>query len=465
MTRRLLVLSALTLLGLAPAHAQFFDQGFVNPAIRTDYDATNEGTAANPLSYDRSCLYSDNSDPILLAPGCYVWGPSTFLLSNHFSQRSNPNGFWVISANNEIHNKLNFFYDGWDFVTSPANTGPPNQSHPIAIPQTLNNMFELTLLTNSLPGEQLWRAHMIADHTPYAYQNPQGAAGIPFLGIGADVRRGNGQMVGKLNTASGYDTTHSTVRIWNAANSIDGAALMYTYAIAQWPDSQGKMVPRIVFVALYHEGLEHSSSSLRGLHRHWNWKMPDSFFYPGGDIAFIDAEDINTHCPGHPSIDAIGVWQDTAITTDWENLFRCMSDNYLFDEPMPSTPVDLLGVHWAVEVAGPDSLIWGSVHGMAMSTGGSSAVALGGAEDASKRVGPMEIPADWEDPVTTDEIRSWFWESCRANDACWQNNALRAAGEPYDPDYASGRFHTEGVARDLAPWPKTPQAPASVDRP
>ena len=464
--RLLAVCCLLACASVLPSAAQFFDQGFVNPAVRTDYDASNEGTATNPITLPYGgCLYDDNTDPIMIAPGCYNYGPTVYNSSNYFSQRSNPNGFWVMSANNEIHNKMTLTqWPTWSY--GPANSGPPNQSHPIYQPQPWNSMFEFTLLTGSLPGESLWRAHMIADHSPTASQNPQGAAGIPFLGLGADSRRGNGSPVGKLNVWGGFGSTRSTVRIWDLAAGPGSAALMYNYAIAQWPRPNGQMVPRIVFVALYHYGLEHSTTTSPGLHRHWNWKIPESFFYPGADIAFIDVEDIQQHCPSHAAVPWAQLNIDRQIDLDWNVLFRCMSDKNLFDEPMPTTPIDLLGVHWAVEVANQGSLIWASVHGMKMRRSYTSSITTAEtmADGASLAVGPVAdepvaeavIPADWRDPVTTEQMREWFWDACRQDEACWRYNAHREstkAGQAVEIEYDAGP-HVQGIARDLARWPR-----------
>ena len=46
-------------------------------------------------------------------------------------------------------------------------------------------------------------------------------------------------------------------------------------------------------------------------------------------------------------------------------LFECMSDNDLFDTPMPSSNVPLLGVHWGDELFG-DAAIWVIVEDMKM---------------------------------------------------------------------------------------------------
>ncbi|MEM8932872.1 MAG: hypothetical protein AAGE94_16930 [Acidobacteriota bacterium] len=462
---RLLVFCLLGLASVMPSAGQFFDQGFVNPAVRGDYDAWNEGTAANPITMPFGCLYEDNSDPILLAPGCYNFGPTVYDSSNRFSQRSNPNGFWVMSANNEIHNKMTI--TPWPYFSyRPTNSGPPNQSHLVYPPQPWNSMFEFTLLTGSLPGESLWRAHMIADHSPSASQNPQGPSGIPFLGIGADSRRGNGARVGQLNVWGGYGSTRSTVRIWDLAGGPGSAALMYNYAIAQWPRPDGQMVPRIVFVALYHYGLEHSTTTSPGLHRHWNWKIPESFFHPGADIAFIDVEDIQRHCPSHASVPLAQLNVDRQINLDWNVLFRCMSDKNLFDESMPTTPIDLLGVHWAVEVANQGSLIWASVHGMEMRRSYTSSIttaepAVDGARAvtlADEAIAEPVIPDDWRDPVTTEQMREWFWDACRNDADCWRYNAHREstkAGRAVEIEYDADR-HVQGVARDLAVWPREP---------
>jgi len=136
----------------------------------------------------------------------------------------------------------------------------------------------------------------------------------------------------------------------------------FVFAIAEW---DGK--PRMLYVNLFHYMSEWSSQNSPGSHYHWNWTASNSFYYPGADIAFIDAEDIITHCGSGvgtvPRITSLGV--KTYYSLDWEVLYRCVSDNGLFDTPMPTSTVPLLGVHWGGELFG-DAAIWVVVEDMKM---------------------------------------------------------------------------------------------------
>lgn len=447
MNRPAKALRSAALLGLlvitsTTTSAQFTDNGFINPKVRTDYLAVNKGTASNPLVVG-SCIYPGTGpaqDAILLPPFCApLSGSLTFTQSNFFSQNSPGSTYWTISANNETPH------------FSALHSGPPNQSITLFIPQQANNLMEFTLLTNSLPGETAWRAHMIVDHTPNGNQNPLGPDGIAFLGLGADKRRGNSTNVGTLQGPSlSFNLTTFKARIWDKIYTPGGAALMYVHAYSQWPTSSGQMRTRGVFIQLYHEGLDTSSPTqnctggpgvCKGLHRHWNWRFPESFYFPGADYALIDAEDVAWACNGTTSLISVPPNNtDVTVLVNWTRIFRCMSDNGLFDDPMPQGSLPLLGVHWAVETTGINNAVWASVHEMTMHmTAGTLIVPQGQS--------PV-IPLDWQDPTTTEAIRAHFWDGCLESPACTERNLDQFLGNYRDLDYIKLN-QPIGIAREL----------------
>jgi len=411
-----------TLVGLASvAEAGFYDNGFVNPKVRSDYNDPLAGTVGHELSIG-PCLFpgvTTDAGGIVIIPGCIDTStnppsipgasatlPTDWSLSNFFSQNNPGSRFWVISANNEP-----YFNTG--------NSGPPNQSHAIVIPGEPATLMEFTLLTNSLPGESFWRAHMIVDNSG---GNPV-AGGIPFLGLGADVRRGNGELAGTLG--GDLALTSFTARLWDTAYTPgpNAAAFLYVFAFAQWGG-----IPHGVFIQLYHEGYDASdpSTGIKGMHFHWDWQFTQSFYSPGADLAYVDAEDVLWAC-GNTSVAAVQPQVDTAVIVDWNRVFRCMSNAGLFDTPMPSGLVGLLGVHWAVEVAGPADKIWASVHGMTM------------IDHVGGPLGPQQsavIPPGWTDPTTVKQMKADFWEGCLANSECVKHNWRRMQGQPWIMDYA-----------------------------
>jgi len=400
-----------TLIGpVSLVQAGFYDNGFVNPKVRSDYNDLLAGTQGHELTIG-PCLFTGPTTDIggiVLLPGCFP-GMDPADSSNFFSQNNPGSRFWVLSANNEPY-------------FNAGNSGPPNQSHAVLYPQIPPTLMEFTLLTNSLPGESFWRAHMIVDNTG---GNPV-PGGIPFLGLGADVRRGNGEFAGTLG--GDVALTSFTARIWDVAHTPGGTAggnaeaLLYVFAYAQWDG-----IPHGVFIQLYHEGFDASdpAKGIKGMHFHWNWQFTQSFYSPGADYAFVDAEDVQWAC-GNTSVATVQPFVDTAVVVDWNLVFRCMSNAGLFDTPMPSGLVSLLGVHWAVEVSGAADKIWASVHGMTMID------FVGGG------FGPQAgafIPSDWTDPTTVEQIQAGFWTGCLQDSACVQHNRRRMHGQPWIMDY------------------------------
>ncbi len=90
--------------------------------------------------------------------------------------------------------------------------------------------------------------------------------------------------------------------------------------------------------------------------------MQESYFYPGAEFAFIDAEDVQSHCGiSVPRLTSVG--QEITYNLNLWWLFQCISNLNGWDSPMPSFPA-ILGVHWAVEMTGVNGKLWTSVHDM-----------------------------------------------------------------------------------------------------
>lgn len=133
--------------------AQFHDQGFVNAVVRTDYNSQTEGTASNPITYINPCLFTGaicgNSPTVFSANNSFAQNVSGYPQSN----------FWVLDFNNEP----SYNYGG---VTT-NNPGPPNQSIARSAPGF--GVMGFTAITNSLPGESFYRAHLVMNGT---FPNP-----------------------------------------------------------------------------------------------------------------------------------------------------------------------------------------------------------------------------------------------------------------------------------------------------
>src|SRR5690606_1647568 len=89
------------------------------------------------------------------------------------------------------------------------------------------------------------------------------------------------------------------------------AQVFYITAVAEWA---GK--PRGIQIALFHWGKEFSNAAANPptfIKYKWNWPMKESFYHPGAEWAFMDAEDVQAFCGGF-SIPAIA--ENTQVTYD-----------------------------------------------------------------------------------------------------------------------------------------------------
>lgn len=136
----------------------------------------------------------------------------------------------------------------------------------------------------------------------------------------------------------------------------------YVYAISYWGNKA-----RGVFVTLYHWGIDNSSpSGLNDPQYKWNWPMQESFYHPGVEWAFIDAEDVQPMCGfSIPRLTTKG--QQIAYDINLRSLFQCISNKSGWDTAMPTSgTLPISGVHWSNEMSGANGALWTSVHNMKM---------------------------------------------------------------------------------------------------
>jgi len=357
-----------TILASLSLEADYFDdQGNMWGKFRTDYASKTEGSAENPLEIDTDGCYFEPSEldtvdliyvhPTLACPHeptVYPGGP--FYYAN---VGSSDTSFWVLSANVEIY----AFSNASPYAPLGNQQGPPNLSTSLTTsPHLLKFLMRQKTLVHPqiLPG---FEAHLMIDNEgedgeekfPYA---------IPFLGVGAHKGWGNNGFVGHMNLAGApHATTWTSLLRLASTSNVDDVVTHNVVAVAKWGGIQ-----RMIQLVLFHDNIETSNDEVAGLHRHWNWPAKNSFWYPGADIAFIDAEDIASHCgPGVgyvPRMTHIDEVHDYEL--DWEFLFRCLSDLELFDDPMPMAEmVPIIGVHWIVELYG-NAAAWFVVSDMKM---------------------------------------------------------------------------------------------------
>jgi hypothetical protein len=332
------------------AIAQFNDQGLINARVRTDYNSQTEGQPSNPITYVNPCLF-----PTAVCGN----SPTTFSATNWFAQNVSgypQSSFWVLDLNNE------FSYNLGSHTT--YNPGPPNQSVPRSAPGY--GLMGFTALIDSEAGENFYRAHLVANGS---FPNPNGGLGIPYLGIGAERYRGNNSVApGILNTATGRKRVQFKAKLWNAippgpAGHAPTLAFYVTARTAWGGKARGLQI------TLYRWGFENSTIP-PALERfvtqyQWNWPMQESFYHPGVEWAFMDAEDVQYFCGfSVPPLTTIG--QQISYDINLQSLFQCLSNRNAWDTPMPSSTLYIQGVHWAVEMSGANGAIWTSVHDMKM---------------------------------------------------------------------------------------------------
>ncbi len=369
----------------------FYDQGFTQtPVVRTDYQSTTAGTATNPLQAS-GCHYGQNPCPVLRT----IWPQSNYWAQNYpvdcIPGYTCPPHWWTLVMNNEPTDE-----DG--------NLGPPDASLPHYQPSTsIANIFSdifadsfdgsgdvmgfVTLYGNdNFPGDTYWRAHLVLNS--YGLNPVRG--GIPYLGFGAFNGHGNGGPVAVLNAAGSPHVLQFKSRLWGVelpqpccgpgTTQLQTVTVWLTL-IATWGTH-----PKMIQVAIYHISRDPQhleipdpylgAPSPQNSHVQWEWRYPQGAFYPGAIYASLKADDMGTFCG--MQIPTLALDQDVSYSVDLQQLFECMNNHDLFDEPLPATPnIPVTGILWSIETTGIDGYSWVDVHDMrmAVSSGANAAPA------------------------------------------------------------------------------------------
>jgi len=334
--------------GILPEYG-FWDEGFNVPKVRTNYDAPSEGTTPNPLTIT-GCIFADCPH----YPPTYSAGNATSYNLAQFSERQ----YWVLLNNNEPSDN------------NRCNSGPPDNSLPQTQPG--DGIFGFAPIADSVADETFHRAHLVLNAN---LPNPC-SGGIPYMSIGAHSNRGNADEAGKpkflgaLNATPGVPHSVSfTTRLYEYQKM--GAALYRLVVVATWPDAQGRRLNRMVQLNLFHDGLDDSSpdgpSRLR-----WSWPVAEDTFFPGAEVVYFDAEDVNVLCHTHPvkRMTASDRNTDISYDIDLQPLYECAARWGGWSNGMPSTAnLPITSVDWAVEGQSDNGALWVAVHDMRMTNG------------------------------------------------------------------------------------------------
>jgi len=324
----------------------FWDEGFNTPKVRTNYDTPSKGTASDPLTIT-GCIFADCPH----YPPAYRAGNATSYNLGQFSDRQ----YWVLLDNNEPSDN------------NGCNSGPPDNSLPPTQPG--DGVFGFAPVADSVADETFHRAHLVLNAN---LPNPC-SGGVPYMSIGAHSNRGNvdeagkSKLLGALNATPGVPHGVSfTTRLYEYQKM--RAAFYRLVVVAAWPDAQGRLLNRMVQLNLFHDGIDDSSpagpSKLR-----WSWPVADDTFYPGAEVVYFDAEDVDALCQGHPvkRLTASDRNADISYDIDLQPLYACAARWGGWSNGMPNTAnVPITSVDWAVEGQSDNGALWVGVHDMRM---------------------------------------------------------------------------------------------------
>jgi hypothetical protein len=404
---RIRLLPAVFLLGMPHAHAQFHDQGMTQaPVVRTEYVYPDTGTATRPLVIGE-CLWGN------CLPERNVYPQSNYFRYNWpcviCPSPLQPDLYWTLLLNNEPRTNVN-------------NSGPPDASLPRALPGQGLMGFSAHYGDDNFPGDTYWRTHLVLNFVSFA--NPV-FGGLPFLGFAEFSNRGNrGHPLGYLQPSSKAHPSvlFFTAQLWGAGppKPIPGGTQPATLASYVWMVANWGTKPKAIFITLYHYNLQNSVPPGNPARFQFNWPMTQSAFYPGADIVYIDAEDVDDYCSfGAPSLVNR---QDVDYAIDMTALFRCVDERLLFTERMPPTKdIPVTQVLWANESSGVEGYLWMDIHDPRMLP---SPGPLGTHEKA--------ISSHHGEPLAygreTGRIQAELRRQCDAVPGCAERAAVAAAG-------------------------------------
>ena len=331
--------------GTSPIYG-FWDEGFTNPKVRTNYDSLYEGTGKDPLTIT-SCLFSDCPR----FPSTYSTSNAAALNLASFSERQ----YWVLLDNNEPSND------------NGCNSGPPDTSMPHSSPG--EGIFGFAPIIDTAIGEDFHRAHLVLNSN---FANPC-LGGIAYMSFGAHSNRGNvdpagnSKRLGALNATPGIPHTVSFVTKLYEYERMQ-AALYRLVVVATWPDDQGRDLPRMIQLNLFHDGDDDSSAGGPGKLR-WSWPFAEDTFFPGAEVVYFDAEDVQALCSGYSvqRITSSNTNVDLSYDIDLQPLYQCAARWGGWSNAMPTTAnIPITSVDWAVEGQSRSGALWVAVHNMRM---------------------------------------------------------------------------------------------------
>lgn len=270
--------------------------------------------------------------------GCIRYDGGTY--STMGSPGSN---YWMLTAND-------------DPAFDQCNPGPPNASESI-VTLSQYGLFKAEAQTNS-SGNQRINLMLNENQSPeYCSKVGGDQENIPFIAFGAQSDKGNGGPVATIGNNPLYD--NSSVLNFRArlharlpfecdtgsvsCNSSSHGVHAGVYFIAEWDD-----VPKLVFVNLYANGngifADHPDQLLLSK---WNWPIYESAYWPGGEIISVGH---NSVCASH--LDPITTSTARNYSIDIGDIFRCLNTQGAFGTSLPTSGVDIEGVHWFIEATG-----------------------------------------------------------------------------------------------------------------
>lgn len=386
-----IIFVAVGLVAFSSAYGVFWDQGFENPVVRSDFNSPIKGTSSNPITIDAECLFVPSPDSQGNLAGHYMGNgvvnscPENKLGMNLAFPNSN---WWEENGGGSATNYWTVHFNVEDWWKS--NSGPPGQSLPKASPG--NGVFGFAPIMNTPIGEDFYRAHMVLRSDLFDPDDNDRPDPHPFMSFGAVADSGNGGTLGMIGHPHFQVTprVQFVSKLWGATPEAETESWHFVYFWTQWwSPSEQKMIPRMVFVILW--GTDNLQSwpcgtgpgcTTMGTRSVWSWPIQESFLYPGADIGFVNVETLASQCPSAVlGYDKMLEWgsggsepprDERTYDFNIDRIFRCMSNAGSFLDPMPTSGVmSIRGIQWGNEAGGAfaqdlDAQLWTSVHGMIM---------------------------------------------------------------------------------------------------
>lgn len=260
--------------------------------------------------------------------------------------------YWVISPND-------------DPSFDQCNEGPPNLSHFILpFDSPIEGIYKIgmkeILINDSVAKKKMQFGIYNTQHSFYCEHTGQTLFSNPFLSIGAQKERGNGQAVGIIGNKNkgGKGLLEFNVRVSSyvsfdcPVDQFDDCEITTNtgvhggiFAIASWNN-----IHHMLFLEFIREGVY--SNIVYPDKALWNWPIKDSFYYPGAKIAAFatDTSLIESCGLNYPDLN-LSDSNFSNYQIDLTKLFRCAGKIGYFTD-MPEGEIEIEGVHWFIETAG-----------------------------------------------------------------------------------------------------------------